>query len=74
VNAGVAGGMNALLPGEAVLDEVGRADRAVVARRFGAVGGQPVASLGLEVVDGDHHRRTVVRPAVRIRVVRAVPT
>ena len=51
---GVAGLVDAVLPGEPGIDQVGRADRAVVARGARAVLGQPGRHLELEVVDGDH--------------------
>ena len=45
------------VPGDALLDQIGWADRAVVARCAVTVGGEPGARLELEVVDGDHRRR-----------------
>ena len=51
VDAGVPGVVDLPLPRDAVLDEIGRADRAVVARRVGPVGGEPLARAGLELVD-----------------------
>ena len=65
VDAGVARSIDAAVPREARLDERRWADRAVVARRIMAVRGEPVVRLGLELLDGDHHLRTVV-PARRV--------
>jgi hypothetical protein len=49
-----AGGVDAAVPIEPVVNQVGRADRAVVARGVLPVGGEPLGSLLLELLDGGH--------------------
>ena len=54
VNAGLARGVEMLLPGQSLVDEIGRADRAVVAGRQVFVGGEPFGRLLPEFFDADH--------------------
>ena len=60
VDSGEAGGVDATMPGEPLIHEVGGTDRPVVAWGVVSVGSQPLACLQLELVDADlcHHRRT----------------
>ena len=54
VDAGIAGVVDPALPLDGVVDEVGRADRAVVGGGMATMLGDPRPRQGLEVLDLDH--------------------